>query len=126
VPLQLDTRFQLPNFLGHMNGEAIYSWVHSLSTYFKTCPRMTEETKLQTANLQLEGIGQARWDAQTYTSSLVVDFRDPLVDTPPPIGSWDTFCQALRNRFYPSGYRQTLLAHWLQLPTLGLVSTKLH
>jgi hypothetical protein len=102
-----------------MNGEVIDSWVRSLSTYFKTYPGMIEEEKLQITSLQLEGIAQAWWDAQTDTSSLVVDLGDPPVATPPPIGSWDTFCQALWNHFYPPGYRQTLLARWLQLCQLS-------
>jgi hypothetical protein len=74
---------------------------------------MKEEEKLQIISLQLEGIAQSWWDAQKDTSSWVVDFGDPYVDTPPPIGSWDTFCQALQHRFYPLGYYQTLLARWL-------------
>jgi hypothetical protein len=64
---------------------------------------MTEEEKLQLTSLQLEGIAQAWWDAQTDTSSRVVDFDDPSVDTPPPIGSWDTFFQALQIASIPRG-----------------------
>jgi hypothetical protein len=52
----LDTRFQLPKFSGHINDEAIDLWVRSLSTYFKTCPRMAKEEKLQITSLQLEGV----------------------------------------------------------------------
>jgi hypothetical protein len=33
--------------------------------------------------------------------------------------SWDTFCQALREHFYPPGYLQNLLAKWLQLHQLS-------
>jgi hypothetical protein len=69
--------------------------------------------------LQLEGVAQAWWDTQTNTSSLVVDLGDHPTTTPPPIGSWDAFCQALQNRFYPPGYCQTLLARWLQLHQLS-------
>jgi hypothetical protein len=65
-----------------MNGEVVDSWVHSLSTYFKTFPRMIEEEKLQITSLQLEGVAQAWWDTQIDTSSLVVDLGDPLVATP--------------------------------------------
>ena len=32
TPMQLDTCFQLPNFLGQMNGETMDSWLHNLST----------------------------------------------------------------------------------------------
>jgi hypothetical protein len=60
--MQLDTHFQLPKFIGQMNGETIDSWIHSLSTYFKTSPEMEEATKLQIASLQLEGITQTWWD----------------------------------------------------------------
>jgi hypothetical protein len=74
----------------------IDSWVHNLSTYFKSCPGMTEEDKLQISSLQLEGVAQAWWDTQTYTYSLVVelvvDLGDHPMATPPPISSWDAFC----------------------------------
>jgi hypothetical protein len=62
--MQLDTRFQLPKFIGQMNGEMVDSWIRSLSTYFNTSPEMEESTKLQIANLQLEGIVQTWWDTQ--------------------------------------------------------------
>lgn len=45
-PFHLDTRFQLPKFDGQMNGEALESWIHSLSTYFQTTPDLSEERKL--------------------------------------------------------------------------------
>ena len=51
TPMQLDTRFQLPKFLGQMNGETVDSWLRSLSTYFKTCPKMEEDMELQIASL---------------------------------------------------------------------------
>jgi hypothetical protein len=64
VTMQLDTHFQLPKFIGQMNGETVDSWIRSLSTYFKTSPEMEESTKLQIASLQLEGIAQTWWDTQ--------------------------------------------------------------
>jgi hypothetical protein len=33
-PFFLDTRFQLPKFVGKMNGEVVDSWIHNISTYF--------------------------------------------------------------------------------------------
>jgi len=49
--MQLDTCFQFPKFSGQMNGEAMDSWICSLSTYFKTCSDLEEEAKLQIASL---------------------------------------------------------------------------
>ena len=74
--MQLDTCFQLPKFLGQMNGEVIDSWLHSLSTYFKTCPTMEEDMKLQITSLQLEGLAQTWWDTQLENISLVVELGD--------------------------------------------------
>ena len=54
--MQLDTWFQLPKLLGQMNGEAVHSWIHNLSTYFKTYHDIEEHMKLQSSSLQLEGI----------------------------------------------------------------------
>ena len=107
TPMQLDTRFQLPKFSGQMNGETVDSWLRSLSTYFKTCPEMEEDMKLQIASLQLEGIAQAWWDTQLEKYSEI----DESTDT--HITSWDNFCQALRDPFYPPGYLKNLLARWL-------------
>ena len=57
-PFRLDTRIQLPKFAGQTNGEAIDSWIRSLSTYFNTCTGLTEERKLQISSLRLEGLAQ--------------------------------------------------------------------
>jgi hypothetical protein len=119
TPMQLDTRFQLPKFVGQMNGENVDSWLHSLSTYFCTCPEMTKDMKLQIVGLQLEGIAQTWWDTQLETYSWVMDRGDPVETQTPHITTWDGFFQALRERFYPSGYRQNLLARWLQLRQLA-------
>ena len=62
TPMQLDMRFQLPKFSGQMNGETVDSWLHSLSTYFKTCPKMEEDMKLHITSLQLESIAQSWWN----------------------------------------------------------------
>ena len=51
TPMQLDTHFQLTKFWGQMDGETLDSWLRSLSTYFKTCPKMEEDMKLQIASL---------------------------------------------------------------------------
>ena len=81
-----------------MNGETIDSWIHSLATYFKTCPEMEEDMKLQIASLQLEGIAQAWWDTQLENFSEIGEPTDTRIT------SWDNFCQALHDHFYPPGY----------------------
>lgn len=72
-PFRLDTHFQLPKFAGQMNGEVVDSWIRSLSTYFRTCPEISEARKLQIAALQLEGTAQAWWDTKVENTTLVVD-----------------------------------------------------
>ena len=52
-PFLLDTWIQLPKYFGQTNGEIVDSWIHSLSTYFNTCPGLTEERNIQIASLQL-------------------------------------------------------------------------
>ena len=44
-PFRLDTRIQLPKFVGKSNGEVVDSWIHSISTYFNTFTGLTEEQK---------------------------------------------------------------------------------
>jgi hypothetical protein len=77
LTMQLDTHFQLPKFIRKMNGETVHSWIRSLSTYFKTSPKMEESTKLQIANLQLEGIAQTWWDTQLEQFKLVMELGTP-------------------------------------------------
>ena len=57
-PFRLYTKIQLPKFAGQTNGEAVDSWIRSLSTYLNTCIGLTEERNLQIASLQLEGLAQ--------------------------------------------------------------------
>jgi hypothetical protein len=110
----MDTHFQLPKFTGQMNGETVDSWIHSLSMYFKTSPEMEEATKLQIASLQLKGIAQTWWDTHLTSAELIVKLGTPSPTTG-HITSWETFCQALRECFYPPGYLHNFLAKWLQL-----------
>lgn len=98
-------RFQLPNFSGEINGEAFDSWICSLSTYFKTCLEMDEDMKLEIASLQLEGIAQAWWDTQIEYHALVIETGETTSSTLAHLTSWGEFFQALRERFYPPGYR---------------------
>eukprot|EP00253_Pinus_taeda_P007128 PITA_07128 len=50
--------------------------------------------------------------------SLVVELGEQAETKSTPITSWNLFCEALRERFYPPGYIQNLLAKWLQLRQL--------
>jgi hypothetical protein len=114
-PFRLDTRFQLPKFVGKMNGEVVDSWIHNISTYFRTCTGLTEERKLQIATLQLEGLAQTWWDTQLENTTLVVDIGASDNSSESPIKTWEQFCQALRDCFYPPRYLQNLWTRWLQL-----------
>jgi hypothetical protein len=107
--MQLDMRFQFPKFSGQMNGETVDSWLRRLFTYFKTCLAMEEDIKIHIGSLQLEGIAQAWWDTQLENFFEIDESTDTCIT------SWDNFCQALHNLFYPPGYLYNLLAKWLQL-----------
>jgi len=120
-PFRLDTRIQLPKFVGKSNGEVVDAWIRSLSTYFNTFPNLTEERKLHIAALQLEGISQTWWDTEQEKTSFMIELGDaPRSSTSQPIRRWDHLCDALRDRFYPPGYIQSLWIIWHQfhqLPT---------
>lgn len=66
--MKLDTQFELSKFFEQMNGETVDSWIHSLSTYFKTSVDMEKDTKFKIYSLQIEGISQASWDTQLEKS----------------------------------------------------------
>jgi hypothetical protein len=85
-PFWLDTRIQLPKFARQTNGEMVDSWIHSLSTYFNTCPGLTEERKLQIVALQLEGMAQTWWDREREKTTFVIEIREaPESSTSQPI-----------------------------------------
>jgi hypothetical protein len=85
-PFRLDTRIQLPKFSGKTNGEMVDSWIRILSTYFNTCPGLTEERKLQIAALQLEGLAQTLWDTEKEKTTFVIEIGDaPESSTSQPI-----------------------------------------
>jgi hypothetical protein len=120
--MQLDTHFQLPKFVGQMNGETVDSWIRSLSTYFKTSPEMEEATKLQIANLQLKGITQTWWDTQLESSELIVELGTPPSPTKLILGMHSvTHCG---NASTLQGYLHNILAKWLQLHQLSTQSVQ--
>jgi len=102
----------------------VYSWIRNLSTYFKTSPTLQEAAKLQIVTLQLEGVAQAWWDTQVEQNVLTMNIGPSTTYHTPTIVSWDAFCDALRNRFYPPGYCQGLLACWMQLHQLSSQSVQ--
>jgi hypothetical protein len=55
---------------------------------------------------------------------LVVELGTPPSPTTGGINSWDAFCHALREHFYPPGYLQNILAKWLQLCQLSTQSVQ--
>ena len=81
-PFWLDTRTQLPKFVGKSSGEAVDSWICSLSTYFNTCLEITEVRKLQITTLQLEGISQVWWDTEREKDSFLIELGNAGSSTP--------------------------------------------
>jgi hypothetical protein len=115
-PFRLDTRIQLPKFVAQTNGEVIDYWIRSLSTNFNTCPCLTEETNLHIAALQLEGMAQTWWDTEQERTTFVIEIGDaPESSTSKPIRTWAQLSEALKNRFYPLGYVQSLWTKCHQL-----------
>lgn len=80
--MQIDTHFQFPKYSSQMSGETVDSWIHSLSTYFKTCPEMDEDMKIHIRILQLEGIVQAWWDTHPESCLLVIEIGEPIATMP--------------------------------------------
>ena len=92
------------------------SWIQSLSTYLNTCPGLTEERKLYISTLQLEELAQTWWDTEQEKTTFVIEIGDaPESSTSQPIKTWARIFEALRNRFYPPGYVQSLWIKWHQL-----------
>jgi len=98
-----------------MNGETIDSWIHNLSTYFKTCPKIKEDMELYITNLQLEGIDKSLWDTQIENQTLVIDIGETTTTTPTCLTYCDEFFEELRECFYPLRYHYNLLYKWFQL-----------
>ena len=114
----MDTKFQLPKFNGQTNGEAVDSWIRSLSTYFTTCQGLNEARRLQIASLQLEGLAQTWWATEQEKAALAELGDAPQLANTTPIKTWNQFAEALRNRFYPLGYIQSMWIRWHQMHQL--------
>jgi len=119
-PFRLDTRIQLPKFAGQSNGEAVDSWIHSLSTYFNTYPDITKLRKLQITTLQLEGISQVWWDIEWEKDSFLIELGNAGASTP-SIKKLGQLCEALRN-WLPPRVPTILMAQ--MAPTLTTLHTR--
>jgi len=118
-PFRLDTRIELPKFVGQTNGEILDSWIRILSTYFNICPVIVEERKVHIFALQLEGLAQTWWDTEKEKTAFVIEIGDALESsTSKPIRTWARIFEALRNHFYPPGNVQFLWIKWHQLQQL--------
>jgi hypothetical protein len=84
--MHLDTHFQLPKFVGQMNGEMVNSLMDSLSTYFKTSPEMEEaiaDSQPSTFNLkESHKLG----GTQLESSELIIEIGTPR--TQPSLDKW--------------------------------------
>jgi hypothetical protein len=107
-PFLFQTRFQLPKFVGKMNGEVVDSWIHRISPYFRNFTFLTKEMKLQILSLQLEGLAQTWWDTQLENTTLVVDIGSSEKSSELPIKTWAQFFQDLRDLFNPPKYLHNL------------------
>jgi len=104
--------------VGKINGEVVDSWIYNLSTYFKTFTTLTKENKVQITSLELEVLAHTWWDTHLENTTLVVDIGPYDNSSESPIKTWEQFCHALRDCFYPPNYLQNLWTRWLQLRQL--------
>jgi hypothetical protein len=69
--------------------------------------------------LQLEGLAQTWWDTEKDKTTFLIEIGDdPESSTSQPIKTWARLSKALRNRFYPPRYVQSLWIKWHQLQQL--------
>lgn len=71
---------------------------------------MTEATCLQIVEYHLEGVAQAWWQSQSHSPKIYIELNEAQSgsSTSGQITTWDAFCLALQQRFYPPGYLYNL------------------
>jgi hypothetical protein len=91
-----------------MNGEAVDSWIHKSSPYFRNFTFLNKEMKLQILSLQLECLAQTWWDTQLENTTLVLGIGASNNSSESPIKTWAQFFQDLRDLFNPPEYLNNL------------------
>jgi hypothetical protein len=104
--LNLDVKFKLPMYDGEVNVERLDNWVIHIEVYYSVEQIKYEATQIKLASLHLVGTTLIWCQSKLQHGTQQVGNVFP---------SWKDFVFALRNQFYPLGYKQKALIEWQSL-----------
>jgi hypothetical protein len=98
--LKLDVKFELPMYDGEVNAERLDNWLRHMEVYCIVQQIKDEATQIKLASLML-------------ASTTLIWWKRKLQNGTQQVGnvflSWQSFISALRNQFYPLGYKEKAL-----------------
>jgi hypothetical protein len=101
--LKLDVKFELPMYDGEVNAERLDNWVRQMEVYCSVKKIKDEATQIKLASLRLASTTLIWWQSKLQNGTQQVGNVFP---------SWKVFVSALRNQFYPLGYKEKALIEW--------------
>jgi hypothetical protein len=101
--LQLDVKFELPMYDGELIAERIDNWGIHMDVYCSVQQIKDEATQIKLASLRLASTTLIWWQIKLQNGTQQVGnvFQ-----------SWQVFVSALKNQFYPLGYKEKALIEW--------------
>ena len=101
----LYVKFDPPMFNGESNVEKINNWIRQIEIYCRIQQIIEDEVKIKLASLWLGSTTLVWWESKLQSSKNVGKL----------FSSWSDFTSALKEHFYPLGYKQKALMNWQYL-----------
>ena len=82
-------------FNGESNAENLNNWIRQIEIYCRIWQIEEDEVKIQLASLRLSSTALIWWESKLQSSKSVSNI----------LSSWPNFISALKEQFYPLGYK---------------------
>ena len=97
-----DVKFDFPTYDGECSAEKLKNWIRKIEVYFRIQHIKEDESNIQLTSLWLSGTTLIWWERKLQSSKNVGKL----------FSSWFDFNSALREQFYPLGYKHKALMNW--------------
>ena len=91
--------------LGESNAEKLNNWIRQIEVYCRIQQIMEDEANIQLASLRLSRTAFVWWERKLQSSKNVGKL----------FSLWPDFISALKEQFYPLGFKQKSLMNWQYL-----------
>ncbi len=89
-------------FNGESNAEKLNNWIRHIEIYCRIQQIVEDEAKIQLASLRLSSTALVWWERKLQSNKNAGNL----------FSSWPNFISALKEQFYPLGYKQKALMNW--------------